>query len=70
MKSEEIKALNDKTLGFIIPPPEIKKFIDKAAEIVAKIGEEAEKKMKEEGGNLPKFSFLKDNDTLQTILRT
>jgi hypothetical protein len=48
--------------GVIIPPPEIKKIIDKAAGLVAKYGSNIEAMMRNEDKNLPKFSFLKEGD--------
>lgn len=50
----------NKVIGMIIPPPETKKIIDKAAALVAKYGKDLEDKMKNDQS--PLFSFLKDND--------
>lgn len=50
----------NKVIGMIIPPPETKKIIDKAAALVAKYGKDLEDKMKHDQS--PLFSFLKDND--------
>jgi splicing factor 3A subunit 1 len=49
-------------LGVIIPPPEVKKLIDKAAALTAKYGSSIENLMQKEERNLPKFSFLKEGD--------
>jgi len=54
--------LNEKQMGIIIPPPEIRKIIDKAAELVARYGSSIESTFQSEDKNLPKFSFLKDGD--------
>jgi splicing factor 3A subunit 1 len=54
--------LNEKQMGLIIPPPEIRKIIDKAAELVGRYGSSIEATFQNEDKNLPKFSFLKDGD--------
>jgi len=54
--------LNEHQLGVIIPPPEIKKIIDKAAELVGRYGSSIEATFQNEEKNLPKFSFLKEGD--------
>lgn len=54
--------LTERKIGIIMPPPEIKKIIDKAAELVGKYGSNIEGLMKNEEKNLPKFSFLKPGD--------
>ena len=52
----------DRPIGVIIPPPDIKKHIDRAASFVAKYGSNFESMLKLEEQNLPKFSFLKESD--------
>lgn len=59
---KEDEILTERKIGMILPPPEIKKIIDKAAELVGKYGSNIEGLMKSEDKNLPKFSFLKPND--------
>jgi len=54
--------LTERRVGMIMPPPDIKKIIDKAAELVGKYGSNIEGLMKNEDKNLPKFTFLKPND--------
>ena len=54
--------LTERRVGMIMPPPEIKKIIDKAAELVGKYGSNIEGLMRNEDRNLPKFTFLKPND--------
>ena len=50
----------NKAIGMIIPPPETKKFIDKAAGLVAKYGKEMEDEMRSNPN--PSVSFLKEGD--------
>ena len=50
----------NKAIGMIIPPPETKKFIDKAAGLVAKYGKEMEDEMRSNPN--PLVSFLKESD--------
>ena len=50
----------NKAIGMIIPPPETKKFIDKAAGLVAKYGKEMEDEMRNNPN--PLVSFLKESD--------
>lgn len=50
----------NKAIGMIIPPPETKKFIDKAAGLVAKYGKEMEEEMRNNPN--PLVSFLKESD--------
>ncbi len=52
--------LTDKPIGIIIPPPDIKKDIDKSAEFVARHGSSFEEMMKKE--NLPRFSYVNETD--------
>jgi hypothetical protein len=59
---KEDAILTERKIGMIMPPPEIKKVIDKAAELVGKFGSNIEGLMKNEEISLPKFSFLKPND--------
>ncbi len=54
--------LTDRKIGMIMPPPDIKRIIDKAAELVGKFGSNIEGLMKNENNNLPKLTFLKPND--------
>jgi len=54
--------LTERRVGMIMPPPDIKKIIDKAAELVGKYGSNIEGLMKNEDKNLPKFAFLKTSD--------
>lgn len=54
--------LTERRVGMIMPPPDVKKIIDKAAELVGKYGSNIEGLMKNEDKNLPKFTFLKPND--------
>jgi splicing factor 3A subunit 1 len=58
----EDAILNERPIGVIIPPPETKKIIDKAAELVARYGSSVEATLKNDEKNLPKFSFLNMND--------
>ena len=55
---KEDAIVKDKLIGVIIPPPEIKKVIDKAANLTAQFGSKIEEKFQSEERNLPKFSFL------------
>lgn len=48
--------------GVIIPPPETRKIIDKAAELVCKYGSGVEQTLKKDEKNLTKFSFFNDTD--------
>lgn len=59
---KEDGILTNTRVGVIMPPPDIKKIIDKAAELVGKYGSNIEGLMKNEDRNLPKFTFLKPND--------
>jgi splicing factor 3A subunit 1 len=52
----------NKSVGIIIPPPEIRKIADKTAEYVAKNGSGFEEIVKSSEASNPKFSFLKTND--------
>lgn len=54
--------LNDTPMGIIVPPPEIRKIIDKAAELVGRYGSSIEATIQNEEKNLPKFSFLREGD--------
>lgn len=54
--------LSNAPIGVIMPPPEIKKVIDKAAGLVSRYGTSFEQKLRDEEHNIPKFSFLKEND--------
>jgi len=54
--------LTERPIGVIIPPPDIKKVIDKAATFVGKYGSNFEAMLKQEAHNLPKFSFLNEGD--------
>ncbi len=58
----EDAILNERPIGVIIPPPETKKMIDKAAELVARYGSSVETTFKNDQTNLPKFTFLNVND--------
>lgn len=58
----EDAILNERPVGVLIPPPETKKIIDKAAELVAKYGSSAEATLRSDEKNLPKFSFLNEGD--------
>ena len=59
---KEDGILTERRVGMIMPPPDVKKIIDKAAELVGKFGSNIEGLMKNEDKNLPKFTFLKPND--------
>jgi splicing factor 3A subunit 1 len=48
--------------GVIIPPPETRKIIDKAAELVCKYGSGVEQTLKKDEKNLTKFSFFNETD--------
>lgn len=58
--------LNEPTVGIIIPPPEIKRVIDNAAELIAKYGSNIVSMMEKEVQNNPKFSFLKEGDPFRS----
>jgi splicing factor 3A subunit 1 len=59
---KEDAILNEKLAGIIVPPPEVKKLIDKAADLVAKYGSSVEANLKKDEKNLPKFSFFNMDD--------
>jgi splicing factor 3A subunit 1 len=59
---KEDAILNERIRGVIVPPPETKKLIDKAAQLVAKYGSSVEATLKKDEKNLPKFSFFNESD--------
>lgn len=62
MSLRDSMILNEPTVGVIIPPPEIKRVIDQAAELIIKYGSNITAMMQKESENMPKFSFLKEGD--------
>ncbi|KAI8913279.1 putative pre-mRNA splicing factor [Gorgonomyces haynaldii] len=48
--------------GLIIPPPEIRKIVDKTADYVARNGPEFEERIREQQEDNPKFGFMNPND--------
>ena len=58
----------DRPIGVIIPPPDIRKHIDKTATYVANHGSNFEKMLKQDEQNLPKFSFFKGNRSISCVL--
>ncbi|KAJ3194192.1 hypothetical protein HK101_003312, partial [Irineochytrium annulatum] len=50
------------SIGYILPPPEIRQIVDKTAAFVARSGPEFEERIREKEKYNPKFCFLNIND--------
>jgi splicing factor 3A subunit 1 len=62
MSNDNSSEIKTKPIGIIIPPPDIRKIVDKTAEFVAKNGSTFEELVIKSEQNNPKFSFLKTHD--------
>ena len=61
IEKEEPKKFLKQNVAMIYPPPELKKIVDKVANLVIKYGEEFEEKLKNDENN-KKYSFLNKDD--------